>query len=105
MMVAVMEAGPSPRRMIPVLGALAVVCLSALLLATPGTTSASVTRALAAGASFILAGITVAAAARSDGWPGQRALGMALGVVGVMALLFGLIGVATDRAFEPHALD
>ncbi|HEX3299931.1 MAG TPA: PAS domain-containing sensor histidine kinase [Actinomycetota bacterium] len=91
--------------MIPVLGALAVVCLVALLLATPGTTSASVARALTAAASFILAGLTVAAAARPDGWPGQRALGMALGLVGAMALLFGLVGAATDRAFEPHTLD
>jgi PAS domain S-box-containing protein len=90
--------------MIPVLGALAVVCLVALLLAEPGTTSSSVARALTAGASFILAGVT-AAAARPDGWPGQRALGTALCVVGGMALVFGLVGVATDRAFEPHALD
>src|SRR5512133_3288846 len=104
MMSGPMEAVPSPRRMIPVLGALAVVCLVALLLAEPGTTSSSVARALTAGASFILAGVT-AAAARPDGWPGQRALGTALCVVGGMALVFGLVGVATDRAFEPHALD
>jgi PAS domain S-box-containing protein len=100
-----MEAVPSPRRMIPVLGALAVVCLVALLLAEPRSTSASVARALTAGASFILAGVTVVAAARSDGWPGQRALGTALTVVGGMAMLFGLMGVVTDRAFEPRALD
>src|SRR6188472_3123959 len=99
-----MEAVPSPRRMIPVLGALAVVCLVALMLAEPGTTS-SVARALTAGASFILAGVTVAAAARSDGWPGQRALGTGLCVVGGIATFFGLIGVASDRVFEPHALD
>jgi len=91
--------------MIPVLIALAVVCLLALVLAEPGTTSASVARALTAGASFALAGITVTAAARPHAWPGQRALGMALVVVGAAALLFGLIGVATDRAFEPHAAD
>src|SRR3954462_7337337 len=105
MIVSLMEAGPSPRRMIPVLIALAVVCLLALVLAEPGTTSASVARALTAGASFALAGITVTAAARPHAWPGQRALGMALVVVGAAALLFGLIGVATDRAFEPHAAD
>jgi len=91
--------------MIPVLIALAVVCLVALLLAEPGTTSSSVARALTAGASFVLAGITVVAAARSRAWPGQRALGTALVVVGAMAMLFGLIGAATDRAFEPHAID
>src|SRR5262245_35884712 len=97
-----MEAVPSPRRMIPVLAALAVVCVLALLLAEPGTTSSSVVRALTAGASFVLAGVTIAGAARSEGWPGQRALGTALVVVGAAATLFGLVGVATDRAFEPH---
>jgi PAS domain S-box-containing protein len=91
--------------MIPVLAALAVICLLALLLAEPGTTSSSVARALTAGASFVLAGITVAAAARDRDWPGQRSLGIALIVVGAAAGAFGLIGVATDRAFEPHALD
>jgi len=100
-----MEAVPSPRRMIPVLVALAIVCLIALLLADPGTTASSVTRALTAGASFVLAGVTVMGAARSDGWPGQRSLGIALLVVGAAAMVFGLVGVATDRAFEPHALD
>jgi len=100
-----MEAVPSPRRMIPVLVALAIVCLIALLLADPGTTASSVTRALTAGASFVLAGVTVMGAARSDGWPGQRSLGIALLVVGAAAMAFGLVGVATDRAFEPHALD
>jgi len=91
--------------MIPVLVALAIVCLIALLLADPGTTASSVTRALTAGASFVLAGVTVMGAARSDGWPGQRSLGIALLVVGAAAMVFGLVGVATDRAFEPHALD
>jgi len=100
-----MEAVPSPRRMIPVLVALAIVCLIALLLADPGTTASSVTRALTAGASFVLAGVTVMGAARSDGWPGQRSLGIALLVVGAAAMVFGLVGFATDRAFEPHALD
>jgi len=100
-----MEAVPSLRRMIPVLVALAIVCLIALLLADPGTTASSVTRALTAGASFVLAGVTVMGAARSDGWPGQRSLGIALLVVGAAAMVFGLVGVATDRAFEPHALD
>jgi len=60
---------------------------------------------LTAGASFVLAGVTVMGAARSDGWPGQRSLGIALLVVGAAAMVFGLVGVATDRAFEPHALD
>jgi PAS domain S-box-containing protein len=100
-----MEAVPSPRRILPVLVALAIVCLIALLLADPGTTASSVTRALTAGASFVLAGVTVMGAARSDGWPGQRSLGIALLVVGAAAMVFGLVGVATDRAFEPHALD
>ena len=100
-----MEAVPSPRRLIPVLVALAIVCLIALLLANPGTTASSVTRALTAGASFVLAGVTVMGAARSDGWPGQRSLGIALLVVGASAMVFGIVGVATDRAFEPHALD
>ena len=100
-----MEAVPSPRRMIPVLVALAVVCLLALLLAEPGTTASSVARALTAGASFVLAGVTVMAAAPSRRWPGQRALGTALLVVGVAAMLFGLVGAATDRAFEPHPVD
>jgi PAS domain S-box-containing protein len=100
-----MEAVPSPRRILPVLVALAIVCLIALLLADPGTTASSVTRALTAGASFVLAGVTVMGAARSDGWPGQRSLGIALLIVGAAAMVFGLVGVATDRAFEPHALD
>jgi len=100
-----MEAVPSPRRMIPVLVALAVVCLLALLLAEPGTTSASVVRALTAGASFVLAGLTVVAASRSRGWPGQRSLGTALVVVGAAATIFGVVGAATDRAFEPHPID
>jgi hypothetical protein len=105
MMEGLMDAVPSPRRMIPVLGALAVVCLIALSLAEPGTTASSVTRALTAGASFVLAGVTIVGAVRASSWPGQRSLGVALIVVGGAAMLFGVIGVATDRAFEPHALD
>src|SRR4051794_40998871 len=105
MMDELMEAVPSPRRMIPVLIALAVVCLLALVLAEPGTTSSSVARALTAGASFVLAGITISGAAGVRGWPGQRSLGAALVVVGGVAMLFGLAGVATDRAFQPHAID
>src|SRR3954467_13424361 len=95
MIVSLMEAGPSPRRMIPVLIALAVVCLLALVLAEPGTTSASTHRALTAGASFALAGITVTAPARPHAWPGQRALRMALVVVGAAALLCIMTWVAT----------
>jgi PAS domain S-box-containing protein len=91
--------------MIPVLVALAVVCVLALLLAEPGTTSSSVARALTAGASFVLAGVTIAAAGGTRDWPGQRSLGAALIVVGASAAVFGLIGVATDRAFEPHPID
>ena len=98
-----MDAVPSPRRLIPVLGALAVVCLIALVLAEPGTTASSVTRALTAGASFVLAGVTIVGADRESSWPGQRSLGLALITVGGAAMLFGLIGVATDRAFEPRS--
>jgi len=105
MMDELMEAVPSPRRMLPVLIALAIVCLLALVLAEPGTTSSSVARALTAGASFVLAGITISGAAGVRGWPGQRSLGAALVVVGGVAMLFGLAGVATDRAFQPHAID
>jgi len=100
-----MDAVPSPRRLIPVLGALAVVCLIALVLAEPGTTASSVTRALTAGASFVLAGVTIGVADGRSSWPGQRSLGLALITVGCAAMLFGLIGAATDRAFEPHVVD
>src|SRR4051794_15726746 len=100
-----MEAVPSPRRMIPVLVALAVVCVLPLLLGEPGPTPSPAARALTAGASFVLAGVTIAAAGGTRDWPGQRSLGAALIVVGASPAVFGLIGVATDRAFEPHPID
>src|SRR3954452_3253927 len=105
MMDELMEAVPSPRRMLPVLIALAIVCLLALVLAEPGTTSSPVARALTAGASFVLAGITISGAAGVRGWPGQRSLGAALVVVGGVAMLFGLAGGGADRALPPHAVD
>jgi len=86
MMEGLMDAVPSPRRLIPVLGALAVVCLIALVLAEPGTTASSVTRALTAGASFVLAGVTIVGADRESSWPGQRSLGLALITVGGAAM-------------------
>src|SRR3954452_22037779 len=100
-----MEAVPSPRRMIPVLVALAVVCVLALLLAEPGTTSSSVARALTAGASFVLAGVTIAAAGGTRDRPGRGSPGAAGMGVGASPAVFGLFGVRQAGACEPHPID
>src|SRR4051794_41654269 len=96
-----MEAVPSPRRMIPVLVALAVVCVLALLLAEPGTTSSSVARALTAGASFVLAGGTIAGAGGARDWAGERPPRAAPVLVGGPAPGVGFVGGAAHRALEP----
>jgi PAS domain S-box-containing protein len=102
-----MDAVPSPRHTgtVVALAAVAVVCLLALLTATPGTHAFAVVRGSATGAALLASGAVIVLNSPRSTWPGARALGVALIASGVAGVAFGAAGALSETAFQPRAVD
>jgi PAS domain S-box-containing protein len=102
-----MVAVPSPRqsRTVIALAAVAALSLLALLAVEPGSSTYAVVRGFTSGVAFLVAGAVILQAAAGSSWPGARSLAIALVVVGAAGFGFGVIGLASDLAFQPHVAD
>ena len=102
-----MDAAPSPRQTGAIAGlcAVALLCTATNLLVAPTDANGAIARGAASALAFIVAGFVVASTSPTSTWPGVRPVAAAFFVMGGVATLLAIFGVASDTAFGPHLAD
>ncbi|MEP6758976.1 MAG: PAS domain-containing sensor histidine kinase [Actinomycetota bacterium] len=102
-----MEAVPSPRRAGVIVGlcAIAIACVTALLLATPGSEHYATIRGVTSAVAFVIAGVLIGRGGDAEGWPGARFVAAAFLLSGGVAAILAVSRRVSDTMAGPPLTD